>query len=63
MKVRELTRLLESKGWQHVRKTGSHRIFKNPSEPKVVTVAGKLSEDVPIGILKSIRKIAGLEEK
>ena len=50
-------------GWRHVRTTGSHRIFKSPGEAKVITIAGKPGEDVPAGILKSIRKIADMEEK
>lgn len=39
MKVRDLVRLLESNEWQHVRTAGSHRIFKHPVKPKLVTVA------------------------
>jgi predicted RNA binding protein YcfA (HicA-like mRNA interferase family) len=63
VKVRDLVRLLESNKWQHVRTAGSHRIFKHPVKPKLVTVAGKFGEDVPTGTLKTILKDAGLEAK
>ncbi len=63
MKVRELIRLVESDGWEHVRTTGSHRHFKHPSKPNVLTIPGHFGDDVPKGTLKSILKAAGLEEK
>ena len=63
MKVRDLVRLLESEGWEHVRTAGSHRIFKHPAKPKLVTVAGKSSDDVPTGTLKTILKDSGLDSK
>ncbi len=60
MKVREVIRLLERDGWQHVRTTGSHRQFRHPAKPGTVTVAGNLGVDMPIGTLRSILKRAGL---
>lgn len=38
LKVRELVRVIEADGWKPVRTTGSHRHFKHPSKPTVVTV-------------------------
>ncbi len=61
MKVRDVIRLLERDGWQHVRTTGSHRQFQNPVKLGTVTVAGKLGADMPIGTLRSILKRAGLK--
>jgi predicted RNA binding protein YcfA (HicA-like mRNA interferase family) len=63
VKVRDLIRLVESDGWTHVRTTGSHRHFKHPSKPHVLTIPGHLGDDVPKGTLKSILKAAALEEK
>ena len=63
VKVRDLTRLIESDGWKHVRTTGSHRHFKHKTKPHVVTLAGNPGDDVPIGTLKSILKTAGLENE
>ncbi|HYI13457.1 MAG TPA: type II toxin-antitoxin system HicA family toxin [Thermoanaerobaculia bacterium] len=63
MKVRDVIAELEADGWRLVRTHGSHRQFRHPSKPGTVTVAGKLSVDVPIGTLGSIRKQAGLQKK
>ncbi len=63
MKVAELIRLLEQDGWQLARTRGSHRQFRNPSKPGTVTVAGKLSLDIPPGTLNSILKQAGLKKE
>ena len=62
LKVRDLIRLLELKGWQLRSIRGSHRQFKHPSRGIVVTVPGHPGKDIPIGTLKSILKSAGIEE-
>lgn len=61
MKVRDILKLLEADGWQHVRTRGSHRQLKHPNKPGSVTVAGKPSLDLPPGTLNSILKQAGLK--
>jgi predicted RNA binding protein YcfA (HicA-like mRNA interferase family) len=61
MKVREVIRLLQSRKWLQVRQKGSHRAFKHPAKPMVVTVPGHLSDDLPTGTLKSILKKAEIE--
>ena len=61
MKVREILKMLEQDGWYRVRTKGSHRQFKHPTKPGTVTVAGKVSLDLPPGTLSSILKQAGLE--
>ncbi len=38
MKVREVVRLLEERGWVEMRRRGSHRHFKHPEQPWVITV-------------------------
>lgn len=62
MKVKELVALVESDGWFQVRQAGSHRQFHHPVKPGTVTVAGKLSVDVPPGTLNSVLKQAGLRK-
>lgn len=62
MKVKEVINLLTSDGWYLARTKGSHRQFKHSIKPGTVTVAGKLSVEVPTGTLKSILRQAGLEE-
>ncbi len=62
VKVREVIRVLEEDGWQLVRTRGSHRLYRHPSKPGTVTVAGKAGLDVPIGTLGSILRQAGLKK-
>ncbi len=61
MKVRDIIKLLEQRGWYLARTKGSHRQFKNPDRPGTVTVSGKPNVDVPPGTLNSILKQAGLK--
>ena len=60
MTVREVIRRIEQDGWFHVATQGDHRQYKHPTKPGRVTVAGKMSADVPPGTLKSILKQAQL---
>jgi predicted RNA binding protein YcfA (HicA-like mRNA interferase family) len=61
MKVRDIVKLIEQDGWQHIRTRGSHRQFKHPNKPVKVTVAGKPGLEMPPGTLNSILKQAGLK--
>jgi len=61
MKVRDLIREIESSGWVQMRVKGSHRQFKHPTRPGLVTVAGHPNDDIPPGTLNSIMKQAGLK--
>lgn len=61
MNVREAIRILEADGWRLERQRGSHRIFRHPTKPGTVTVAGKPSTDIPPGTLGSIRRQSGLD--
>ncbi|HIG54430.1 MAG TPA: addiction module toxin, HicA family [Candidatus Handelsmanbacteria bacterium] len=62
MKVRGLIRIIEADGWYLVRTKGSHRQFHHPTKSGTVTVAGKLSSDVPPGTLNSALKQVRLKE-
>jgi predicted RNA binding protein YcfA (HicA-like mRNA interferase family) len=62
MKVRDVVRLLEEKQWRIVRQRGSHRAFRHPSKPMVVTVPGNWNDDLPVGTLKSILRKAEIED-
>jgi len=61
MKVRELVRLLEGDGWYVARTRGSHRQYKHPTKPGVVTLPGKPNDDLAPGTLNSVLKQAGLK--
>jgi predicted RNA binding protein YcfA (HicA-like mRNA interferase family) len=43
------------------RQRGSHRQFKHPKKPGLVTIAGKPNEDLAPGTLNSIFKQAGMK--
>lgn len=53
--------MLQDDGWYLDRVKGSHRQYKHLTKPGVVTVAGKPSDDLAPGTLKSIFKQAGLK--
>ena len=59
--MREAIRLISQDGWYLVATRGSHRQFKHPTKQGRVTVAGKPSDTLAPGTLRSIRKQAGLE--
>ena len=61
MKVREVIKLIEEDGWRRVKTRGSHRHFKHPAKPGLVTIAGHPGVDIPKGTLNSILKQAGLK--
>lgn len=61
MKVRDIIKRIEDDGWYLVRTKGSHRQYKHDEKPGVVTVAGKISQDVPTGTANNILKQAGLK--
>lgn len=62
MNVSVILRILQRDGWYLVATRGSHRQFKHPVKPGRVTVPGKLSDDLPPGLLNSILKQSGLKE-
>lgn len=61
MKVKEVIKLLESKGWYLVKIKGSHRQFKHIEIKGRVTIAGKLSDDLHPKTLSSIYKQAKIK--
>jgi len=61
MKFRDLLRLLRKDGWYLARTRGSHRQFRHPVKPGLVTVAGSGNADVAPRTLKSILTQAGVE--
>ena len=61
MKVKEAIKLVKDDGWYQVRMRGDHRQFKHPTKRGLVTIAGKLSDDLAPGTENSILKQAGLK--
>ena len=58
--VREVIRMLEGDGWELARTRGSHRQYRHPEKPGLVTVAGKPKDELAPGTFKSILKQAGM---
>jgi predicted RNA binding protein YcfA (HicA-like mRNA interferase family) len=63
MKVRTVVKMIEDDGWRMARTRGSHRQYKHPDKPGLVTIAGKPGDDLAPGSLGSILKQAGLTKK
>jgi predicted RNA binding protein YcfA (HicA-like mRNA interferase family) len=60
-KVREVIRMLEQDGWVQVRQSGSHRQFKHPAKPALITVPGNLGDELATGTYNSILRLASLK--
>ena len=60
MTVREVIKLVEADGWYLARQRGSHRQFKHPVKPGLVTVAGNPPKVLAPKTLRSILRQAGL---
>jgi len=55
--------LLADDGWVLDRTRGSHRQFKHPTKPGLVTIAGSGNDDLARRTLMSILKQAGLSAR
>lgn len=60
--VKEAIQLIENAGWYLHSTRGSHRQYKHPVNRGRVTIAGKLSDDLPKGTWNSILKQANLKD-
>jgi len=61
MKVKDILNILKQDGWYLARTKGSHRHLRHPVKPGLVTVHGKMSQEVAPGTLNSILKQARLK--
>lgn len=61
MTVREIIKRIEADGWVLARQKGSHRQFKHPTKPGLVTVAGQPPLELAPKTEKSILRQAGLD--
>jgi predicted RNA binding protein YcfA (HicA-like mRNA interferase family) len=62
IKVRDIIKQLEAGGWYLARTRGSHRQYKHPTKSGLVTVPGKLSDDLAPGTSNNILKQAQFKE-
>lgn len=61
MKIRDIIKLIEWHGWILVRTRGSHRQYKHPIRPGLITISGHPGDDLAPGTLNSILKQGGLK--
>jgi len=59
-KVKEMIDLIESDGWYFLRQKGSHRQYRHLIKKGIVTIPGRLSDDLLPNTSKSILNQAGL---
>jgi predicted RNA binding protein YcfA (HicA-like mRNA interferase family) len=53
---------LAAEGWTRVRQSGSHETWESADGARVVTVAGKDSDTVPVRTLAAIRRATGIKD-
>jgi len=61
MKVKDVIKMIEQDGWFMVRRKGSHSQYRHSYKKGLVTIAGRLNDDLAKGTLSSIFKQAGLK--
>ena len=60
---KKLCKIIEKKGWILKKIKGSHHIYEKEDQNKIISVPVHKNQDLKIGTLKSIMKIAELSEK
>jgi predicted RNA binding protein YcfA (HicA-like mRNA interferase family) len=59
---KDLCRLLETKGWELKRINGSHHIYMKDGRVERISVPVHKNQDMKIGLLKALMKIAEIKE-
>jgi len=59
---KKLCKILEQKGWVLKRIQGSHHIYSKQNEESIITVPVHGNKDMKIGLLKSVMKLAQIQE-
>ncbi|NEU84192.1 type II toxin-antitoxin system HicA family toxin [Nostoc sp. UIC 10630] len=60
---KQLCKIVEQKGWVLQRITGSHYIYENPEVEKSCQYPVHRNQDLKVGTLKALMKIAQLSEE
>ena len=59
---KRLCKIVEQRGWILRRITGSHHIYEKPEIDQILSIPVHRSEDLKIGTLRALMKIAQLSE-
>ena len=60
---KRLCKIVERKGWVLRRITGSHHIYENPEFKQILSIPVHRNQDLKVGTLKALMKIAQLSEE
>jgi predicted RNA binding protein YcfA (HicA-like mRNA interferase family) len=60
---KRLCKIVEQKGWVLRKITGSHHIYENPEIEQILSIPVHCNQDLKIGTLRALMKIAQLSEK
>ncbi len=60
---KKLCKIVEKRGWILKRVTGSHHIYQKPDNQQILSIPVHRNQDLKLGTLKSLMKIANLSEQ
>ncbi len=60
---KKLCKIVEQRGWILKRVTGSHHIYQKPDNQQILSIPVHRNQDLKLGTLKSLMKIANLSEQ
>ncbi len=60
---KQLCKIVEYKGWVLKRVTGSHHIYENAEIEQILSIPVHRNQDLKIGTLRALMKIAQLSEE
>ncbi len=60
---KQLCKIVEQRGWVLQRITGSHHIYENSEGSKILSIPVQRNQDLKIGTLRALMKIAELTER
>jgi predicted RNA binding protein YcfA (HicA-like mRNA interferase family) len=59
---KRLCKIVEQRGWVLRRVTGSHHIYDSPEVEQILSIPVHRNQDLKVGTLKALMKIAQLSE-
>ena len=59
---KRMCKILEQRGWIHVRTNDGHRIYGRPDSPVLIPVPVHANRDLPTGTQRAIMRQAGLTD-
>ena len=60
---KKLCKVVEKKGWVLKKITGSHHIYQKRGESQILSIPVHRNQDLKIGTLKALMKVAKLTEE